>query len=31
MKPLPELPPQAVMDSVSDGVYVTDTSRKIVY
>jgi PAS domain S-box-containing protein len=26
-----ELTPQAVLDSVSDGVYVTDTSRKIVY
>ncbi|MHC4697187.1 MAG: PP2C family protein-serine/threonine phosphatase [Planctomycetota bacterium] len=31
MKPFSELTPQAVLDSVSDGVYVTDTSRKIVY
>ena len=28
---LSELTPQAVLNSVSDGVYVTDTSRKIVY
>ena len=31
MELLSELTPQAVLDSVTDGVYVTDTSRKIVY
>ena len=31
MKTFASLTPQAVLDSISDGVYVTDTSRKIIY